>query len=387
MRRLLACVLVLACARDAQQDARGGAIIDTIGGVVRVRNAAPPLWVARQIMQIGSTGGVGVPKPDEFGRITSVAADAAGNIYVADARSYEIRVFAPDGRFLRRFGRQGGGPGEFRSLNSITWVGDTLVAMDGGNARLDRFTPDGEPLQPWRWFPMTGGLRFYPTGAASFYTLAVRRPLTRTHRTFLRFDGDGAHDTLTVAVDPRGIESPPAVDCPTPDGSIHIFSIPFAPRALLTPAPGNLFARAWSAEYRIVFETAQGDTARVIESLEPPLPVSDAEWEEGTTEYRAFRAGNPLVRCEPGNPERPAVKPALRDIYFAHDGSMFVELYRAEGTAFDVFDAEGRVRGRAEIPLRSTTAAPFLRDARLYIVASDSLDVQRVIAYQLEPAR
>src|SRR5688500_5793193 len=42
-----------------------------------------------------------------FGRISGVAVDKAGRIYVADGQSNDVRVFGPDGRFIYRIGRAG----------------------------------------------------------------------------------------------------------------------------------------------------------------------------------------------------------------------------------------------------------------------------------------
>jgi len=94
--------------------------IDTLaGGQVRVSNpdhgADPTLvdWWLEEELRIGVLQG---ESPELFGDVGSLTADRNGAIYIADFQSAEIRVFDADGGFLRRFGRRGEGPGEFRLL-------------------------------------------------------------------------------------------------------------------------------------------------------------------------------------------------------------------------------------------------------------------------------
>ena len=93
--------------------------VDTVNGVVRVSNHGPgPAWDLIEVTRIGAVGGTGPERPDEFGKVTGVVAGNDGTIYVADGLAYEIRAFSPDGELLLRVGREGGGPGEFRSILS-----------------------------------------------------------------------------------------------------------------------------------------------------------------------------------------------------------------------------------------------------------------------------
>ena len=53
--------------------------------------------------------------------MTSVALGPDEEVFVADGRNREVRVFGLDGAYRRTFGREGEGPGEFRV--SIRWRG------------------------------------------------------------------------------------------------------------------------------------------------------------------------------------------------------------------------------------------------------------------------
>lgn len=68
-------------------------------------------------------------------------------VLVSDARSRDIRVFDTQGRYHRRVGQPGEGPGEFVTAPSIIGTaGDTLFAYDAAAGRLSSFTVDGRFL-------------------------------------------------------------------------------------------------------------------------------------------------------------------------------------------------------------------------------------------------
>ena len=76
-----------------------------------------------------------------------------GSVVVANRGEQELLWFSPTGSRLRRVGRRGSGPGEFRGLNSVAVThGDTVLAFDGSSLRLTVLSPSGDiaatlPLQ------------------------------------------------------------------------------------------------------------------------------------------------------------------------------------------------------------------------------------------------
>lgn len=71
---------------------------------------------------------------------------ATGDIVVADWRTPFLRVFDHKGQLLRKLGREGAGPGEFRSVYSLLVIGDTLAAYDWSTLRLTRYLATGRLL-------------------------------------------------------------------------------------------------------------------------------------------------------------------------------------------------------------------------------------------------
>ena len=92
----------------------------------------------------------------EFNFPYGVAADGWGNVYVADGRNNRIQKFTSDGKFLAKWGRNGGdgsagtGDGEFNNPRGVTTdvFGNVYVA-DHGNNRIEKFARDGRFLRKW----------------------------------------------------------------------------------------------------------------------------------------------------------------------------------------------------------------------------------------------
>lgn len=85
-----------------------------------------------------------------------------GNILVGRMGPAEIRLHAPDGRFLKRVGRSGDGPGEFRHTSLYRAHGDSLLLWDGNLKRLTLLRTDGtvERSSDLRTLPRTIFLGF-----------------------------------------------------------------------------------------------------------------------------------------------------------------------------------------------------------------------------------
>jgi hypothetical protein len=89
------------------------------------------------------------PGSDLYGVVGAVRLED-GRIFIAD-RAQRILAWDSNGNYIGSFGREGQGPGEFRSMN---WMKlrppDTLVVNDGAENRISLFTSDGEFVTSFR---------------------------------------------------------------------------------------------------------------------------------------------------------------------------------------------------------------------------------------------
>lgn len=89
---------------------------------------------------LASFGGLGAG-PGQLSAPKQAAADADGNLYVADSGNNRISVFAGDGTFQRTFGE-----GELSQPGDVTLDGGRAFVADSGNNRIAVFTAAGEFL-------------------------------------------------------------------------------------------------------------------------------------------------------------------------------------------------------------------------------------------------
>lgn len=117
-----------------------------------------PEWSlsAEPTLSIGSDS---IPE-EVFGQVGAALGLEDGRVAVLDSRAVEIRIFEPDGRYLRTLGRRGRGPGEFQAVDWIQRGEDSVIAHDvmlntvailalqDGGARMVTPEPDPEMRRP-----------------------------------------------------------------------------------------------------------------------------------------------------------------------------------------------------------------------------------------------
>jgi hypothetical protein len=83
--------------------------------------------------------------------------DDLGRVYVLDWGDMHVKVYEPDGRFLRTIGRNGQGPGEFTTPAFMALMTDGRICLlDGGQHRVSFLSNEGQYLSS---FPFEGYFR------------------------------------------------------------------------------------------------------------------------------------------------------------------------------------------------------------------------------------
>ncbi len=124
-RRLFCLGLTLgisACSSDAGETGlpTWQAVTDTVGDTITVRTISGSVW--RDTAYLEAEVSIGMLEgPDEYliGNPSSIAVSDAGVIFVLDRQVPVIRAYGSDGSYLFDVGREGGGPGEYKSPESI----------------------------------------------------------------------------------------------------------------------------------------------------------------------------------------------------------------------------------------------------------------------------
>ena len=128
-----------------------------------------------------------------FSSVDDIAADASGNIYAVDRRNHCIQKFDGSGKFLTTWGTRGTGDGEFRCPAGIAVnaAGDVYVT-DSGNHRIQKFDSSGKFLTTWGSQGSGNGEFQSPEGIAIDASGNIYVADSGNHR-IQKFDGSGRY--------------------------------------------------------------------------------------------------------------------------------------------------------------------------------------------------
>jgi len=340
-------------------------------------------------------------------RVGSLAVGADGAIYVGQPEESLIRVFDREGHFERVLGRPGAGPGEFRRLNGMGWLGDTLWAIDGrlqhvnmfvGGETLVRTITKAEPVDPTarRWQPGYRIQALLVNGRAVAWATSPTRP-DGPEVALVLLDAEGqVLDTL--AVENGGKAS---LIVATPRGSSVSNLQPFNDNPLWKVAADGsglvIVERPAATErntrhFLVVKMSASQDTAFMRERPYDPVPIarevkdSVAAWVAGI--YHGHGIFGTLAAAEAAVREAlylPDFYPPVTRVVLGRDQSVWLEREAVPGkpSVWEVLDANGRlvgiVQAQKDLEIRE---AQF---DRIWGVERDELDVPYVVRYLVVP--
>ncbi len=113
--------------------------------------------------------GDGMDDRELLSRVNSLGFDAGGNLYISDLSGRELEILVVDsgGELVARFGRRGGGPGEFKQATEAFALADgRIVVADKGILAYHIFAPDRTFERRVR----------YPGVGEAFVLTPLRRP-------------------------------------------------------------------------------------------------------------------------------------------------------------------------------------------------------------------
>lgn len=132
-----------------------GPQVEVIDGVEYVHNPVTPLRPGLTVEfaeELSIEGGEELEEAALY-QPSGVLVDEKDFIYVSDYQDAMIKVFDPQGRFVRAIGRKGQGPGEFQGISSMEFLPDgRLLVFDIRSRRTSLFDRTGryDGGHPWR---------------------------------------------------------------------------------------------------------------------------------------------------------------------------------------------------------------------------------------------
>lgn len=357
-------------------------------GPVVVRNEGDGTWTAQsawrlaRVERIGDVEGDG---PAVFGRIDDARLGPDGNVYVLDSQAPAVKVFTPEGTFVRAIGRSGRGPGELTDPYSLAFDGQgRLWVADAGTGRYTVFTLGGELVRTvpslLNGRPLVGQLTISNDTLCDIGRMVetVRNGASISMRgvgfVAVRFVVgekldvvDTTHLTETRAKGLKRVRGGTTMTV-LPGNYVH---------DVRTLGPDGSLWTGTTDRYAVHHVLPGHDTTRIVTRAVEPTPFDKKDAEGMRAWVRKMRDRG----FEGDVSELPRAYPLFARFLVTGDGYLWV-LRRLTNTAngFDVFDTTGVFLGTVPTVLSTGSASvqPHERDGHLVGVVADSLGVQYV---------
>lgn len=333
--------------------------IKTEDRVVVMRNRKIPApevkaeLVLKEQFTIGAEAG---PQMVTLEDPTYIAAGDDGLIYVADRKAVQVKVFGPNGKFLRSIGKQGQGPGEVGGIRDISFTpAREILVNDTRTKRLHYFTLEGKFLRSVT-APSTIGFEG-PSQDSRGRIFAVQTAIVMDR---------AISELVEFTAEMKKVRTLFSIQIAKyPDFN------PVGPQIQFLPAADGGLIWGVTTQYEIIVLDADGQLVKKILKDYDPLPV--------TKEYR-----DKLIKEAGFDPSYVKFSdrfPAFLDFRNDDDGRLYIRLYETttdeSGNVYDVFDPDGRYMARAVI---KGTKTPAFRHGRIYTIeqAPDGTSFVRV---------
>jgi len=390
----------IAACTEAGAD-RSLATVRDSAGITIVENRSPDdsaaipwLTASGPVLDIGG--------PDAEGEHALFRVNAAtrltdGSVMVGNSGSFELRRFAADGTVLGSSGRSGDGPGEFRSITSITrGPADTIYVHDNSQRRLSVHTSDGAFVRISRLDAQSGG-SILGTLADGTIAATVSAPSVdpsspatipdgrlRPDAFVIRYGMDGTVlDTLgRFPTTERAIRTTSRAGTIT---SIEIMTLPFG-HATAFAASTAVVAVGTQDDPEIRMYGTDGTLQRIVRLGRPVQPITEAlraAWIERRMESTPPERQADVRRSYESVPLVETV-PTHGRILFDDTGRMWVEdADRPDQPAgrWTVYGVDGRMLARIALPDRFRPLD--IAAGEIIGIWRDDLDVEHLQRYTI----
>jgi hypothetical protein len=323
-----------------------------------------------------------------------------GKMYVAQPGESTIKVYDRAGRFIRSIGRKGGGPGEFNSVGTIGFIGDTLFALSVSNQLMHLFRSDGTHLRSFRFpYAVINDSVLHPSRFTILFGPLLVDGSVLAHP---RLGSTGAQSPI-LRVTREGQVINVVARRNTAGGTLRLrqgdivlmLQVPFSTGDIIAvPPKGDALVLVSryppSAQKDTSFSVSRfglnGATVFQRTIHYRPIPLERRQI-DSVIVARLKDAGrgrfNPQDFLESAAQQLPKFKPPVTDVVAGSDGRVWIRREETGGpAAWVVLDSQGNTIAQLTLPATFTLKAA---DAtHVWATITDELDIPYVVRYRIE---
>lgn len=399
MHRLFPLLLIAAVACGKEKPTEAVSISDSSGVHIVVNHL--PAWTAATEWRLGAQptlqiGGGVADTSTLVGPVSGAFRLRDGRVLVADNGAHALRWFSSAGKLLLTEGRDGEGPGEFRSITRVLEIDDSVVVYDPRLSRLSIFDMNGNVGRLLTMASPKGGVAppepigRIPTGrwvsyATSVHTLGEPSGPARDSAWIWMVNQNGTPDVQVASL--------PGSDVLIASGSqfLGVMPAPFGRATTIRLHDGTLWVGT-ADSYRIDALDLQG---RLITSIRLDQRSAALDPDRGIAAVDSIRKGFGAKRVEAmigkayddalDKLQLPEFEPPYSTFRIADDSALWVEKFATRDhtgpTKWDVFLPDGHWQGT--ITLSPGFKPTQISQKEILGVWKDPDGVDHVVAYPL----
>lgn len=316
--------------------------IEVIEGITYIHNPATPLHPNKTVLFEEE---LAIASEDEQGNIIlfqpgRYAVDQDGNIYISESADAIIKVFDPDGNYIRMIGSKGQGPGEFQTIGDMAFLPDgRLIVMDWRSRRTSIFSPEGNFLHSFQW--KNSHFRLYLISDSSL-TTDENIYGEKRHLFVKTFDFSG---TELVSF---GEFTPAEFKILRRDNISFSISLPYAPYSTFAGDRNNqLLYHCMNDNYMIEVFDRNGKLIRKTDRPYVPVPFTDKDAEDYIAGFDEGREQDKVFVDMAKDVPFPKVKTVTERMFVDDDGNLWVQTHEEKEqdgktyTAYDICNKDG----------------------------------------------
>ncbi|MFC2156999.1 6-bladed beta-propeller [Acidobacteriota bacterium] len=362
------------CSQKGQQTPE----TEVIDGVTHIHNPSRPRNPEKSVfleedLSIGGTEGE--DSSSKLFQPVRMAVHESGTMYIIDRKDWNIKVFSPQGDFIKSFGKTGQGPGEFLFITEMEFMEDgRLLVLDPALRRFSFFSTEGEYFESFQ--SRDRFTRLLYTTENSFLT-----------DVFIRVESEDVSQSRILEIkeyDLKGSEirsmkgfKPPAIKVLREGDQFISTEIPYTSQSIFTG--DNTRKRLYHClndKYVIEVYDRKGILIQKIDRAYDPMPYTKEEADTFKGEILE-NPNNPLAPRLAEEISLPKVKSVTQWMKIDDRGSLWVQTFekRMEDgialTAYDIFDPEGFFDARIWLKYSDEMFGARFKNGYLHILESD----------------